>query len=80
MFAILDKVPGPPPGCESRPCPAEYYRGGGDDDAFNCPLLPMSIRNHLTAVAENLDSISHTLLDDIFGKELRSGISGIELP
>ena len=41
-------------------------------DAFVCPLQPMTIRNNLIAVAEELDGLNHTLLDKIFGKELGS--------
>jgi len=72
LFAVLDRVPDPPPGCPSLPNPGEFYRGYDDGDAFNCPLLPMSIRNSLIEIAEGLDDLRRASLDKIFGKELGS--------
>jgi len=73
LFEVFDKIPDPPPGCKRRENSAEWYHNGGADEAFLCPLLPMSIRNNLTVVAKELKRHNHKLLDEAFGKGVGSG-------
>ena len=75
LFEVLDAVPDPPPGCKRSPNSesAEFYRGGGAEDVFNCPLQPMSIRNNLLAIADDLDDLNRTMLEKAFGKRVGSG-------
>ena len=70
LFDVLDAVPDPPPGCPPSPNSqsAEFYRGGGSEEAFNCPLQPMSIRNNLLSIAEELESFNCMMLERVFGK------------
>jgi hypothetical protein len=73
LFAVLDKVPDPPPGCDPPPMPAEYYYEGGDEMAFNCPFQPMTIRNRLTDVAEELDALNNSVLHQFFANGIGGG-------
>ena len=73
LFAVLDAVPDPPPGCASLPESGIFYRGSGDGEPFDCPLRPISIRNNLIALADDLGDLNRALLDRIFGTELGSG-------
>lgn len=66
LLRVLDKVPDPPPGCEPPPNTAEFYHDGGDEEAFNCPLLSMSIRDKLMDVATELNYLNHRLLNKAF--------------
>ena len=73
LFTVLDKIPDPPPGCKPPPKAAEWYYEGGDENAFNCPLQPMTIRRRLADVAEELDEHNDVMLDKFFGKGVGSG-------
>ena len=72
LFPLLDKVPDPPPGCESLPKSGEYYQKTGDKEAFSCPLQPMTIRANLTEVASDLANLNRRLLEETFGEGARS--------
>ena len=72
LFEVLDRVPDPPPGCKPRPKPAEWYYGDGDEDAFDCPLRPMTIRRRLVEIAENLYRDNDVMLRKFFGKGVGS--------
>ena len=71
LFAVLDKVPDPPFGCEPSPDAESgeyYYDDICDMEAFNCPLQPMSIRSNLRRTAEILGNINCRMLGEMFGK------------
>ena len=70
LFAVLDKVPDPPPGCDqsSYSESGEYYCEIDALDAFKCPLRPMSIRSNLATIADELNQINRAMLDEAFGK------------
>ena len=67
LFVILDSIPDPPPGCDPLPKSADWYYGGGDEDAFQCPLQPMTIRRRLADIADELERRSDELLQKFFG-------------
>ena len=67
LFAVLDKIPDPPPACKSPPKSGEFYRGEDDQAAFNCPLQPMTIRNHLVVVAQRLSDLNCAMVARAFG-------------
>lgn len=75
LLDVLDTVPDPPLGCKPSPDSesADFYRGGGGEYVFNCPLQPMSIRNYLAEIAQDLDDVNRTMLDKAFGKVVWSG-------
>jgi len=62
LLAVLDRVPDPPPGCEPPSNSAEFYHYGDDEEAFSCPLLPMSIRKNLKDVAIELAHLNHAMV------------------
>jgi len=68
LFTVLDKIPDPPPGCRPPSRSGEWYFEGGDEDAFNCPLQPMTIRRRLVEVAEDLANHNNATLRDLFGR------------
>ena len=68
LFAVLDMVPDPPPGCDPLPKPADWYYEGGAEEAFSCPLQAMTIRRRLSEIADDLSHINTTTLDKYFGK------------
>jgi len=69
LLAVLDKVPDPPPGCEPPTNPAEFYHYGDEEEAFSCPLLPMSIRNNLKDVARELVRLNYGMVARAWGIE-----------
>lgn len=68
LFAVLDRIPDPPAGCDPPPKSGEWYYVGDDEDAFDCPLQPMTIRRRLSEIAEGLHNTNVETLDDFFGK------------
>jgi hypothetical protein len=72
LFAVLDQVPDPPPGCRPPPNPAQVYHDTGNGAVFKCPLLPMSIRNNLELVAMDLEEQNRRMLDEAFAKGIGS--------
>ena len=70
LFAVLDKIPDPPPGCKPHPKSAEWYCGGDDEDAFVCPLRPMTIRRMLVEVADELRRHNLAMLEKYFGDDI----------
>ena len=72
LFAVLDQVPDPLPGCRPLSNPAQVYHDAGNGDVFNCPLLPMSIRNNLELVAMELEEQNRRMLDEAFVKGIGS--------
>ena len=68
LFAVLDTIPDPPLGCKPPQGSAELYHGGGNKDAFDCPLQPMTIRRRLSEVADELSFNNDKMLDQFFGK------------
>jgi hypothetical protein len=68
LSGVLDKVPDPPRGCKAAPMPAEFYSGGGNEEAFDCPFQPMTIRNRLASVAEELHRLNDRMVHQFFGK------------
>ena len=72
LLAILDDVPDPLPGCKPPPESGAYYRGGGNYDAFDCPLRPMSIRTYLEGLADDLAELNRTMVDKAFRGETGS--------
>jgi len=67
LFTVLDEIPDPPPGCGPPSRSAEWYYGDGDDDVFNCPLRPMTIRKKLMDIATELRYNNDVLLHEFFG-------------
>jgi len=68
LLAVLDMVPDPPRGCKPHSKPADWYLQCDDDDEiFNCPLRPMTIRKTLGDVASDLDRINIRTLNQFFG-------------
>jgi len=72
LFAVVDSVHDPPPGCDPLPRSGSWYsvmplEDGEDDDAFKCPLQPMTIRRKLTDVADLLCRYNEELLRQFFG-------------
>ena len=72
MFDVLDEVPDPPPACKSPPESGSFYRGGGGDDAFDCPFQPMTIRHFLVEIAQDLGDINRKMVDQAFRKGIGS--------
>ena len=72
LFAVLDKVPDPPLRCKSPPNSGEFCYYVGVEDAFKCLFQPMTIRNHLREVAEELEKLNRRMLDEVF-KGIGSG-------
>ena len=70
LFAVLDSVPDPPPGCapllDSES--GDFYDDMGADDAFSCPVQPMTIRRKLANLAGDLSRINRKMLGEAFGK------------
>lgn len=62
-----EEIPDPPLGRKSPSESADFYRGGGEDTAFSCPLQLMTIRNNLVAIAEGLNDLNNLMLDQFFG-------------
>ena len=74
LFEVFDRIPDPPLGCEPQPNSANwYYEDGNYYEEFSCPLMPMTIRSHLTRVVWELDSLNHTPLSEAFEKGIGSG-------
>ena len=73
LFALLDKVPDPPLGCEPPP---DVKSGESYHDCyaevFRCPLRPMTIRHKLMGIAHGLDEINRYLLEKAFEKGIGS--------
>jgi len=67
LFAVLDKVPNPPPGCRPPLNSAESHHAGGGRNTFNCPLQPRSIRDNLALVAEELGALNREMVEEAFG-------------
>lgn len=72
LFGVFNTIPDPPPGCKPAPQPAEWYYDRGDEDAFSCPLLPMSIRDNLGYVVRELRDLNRRLLNEAFEKGIGS--------
>ena len=71
LWAVLNKVPDPPPGCGPLPDSesGEFYEYRGGKMAFvSCPLRPMAIRSSLTKIAQALSRNDSWLLDKAFEK------------
>ena len=68
LFAVLDTVPDPPTGCKSPQRSGEYYYYVGATEEFSCPLQPMTIRNCLLGIADELRDLNRRMLDEAFGK------------
>ena len=70
LFAVLDTIPDPPPGCPPSPNAesGEFYYGACAMEEFKCQLRPMTIRGNLTQIAVELSRLNHTLLDKAFEK------------
>ena len=75
MFELLDKVPDPPLGCEPPPNAesGEFYYNICAVEEFGCPLRPMTIRNKLVGLADDLSRLNCTMLDKTFEKGAGSG-------
>ena len=73
LFAVLDSIPDPPPGCKPHPRSANWYWECDDEDAFDCPLRPMTIRRRLKDVALCLNRRNHEMLRKHFGKGIGGG-------
>ena len=73
LFEVFNKIPDPPPGCKPQPRSAEWYYDGCCDEGFSCPLLPMSIRNHLMEIAVELRALNGALLRGAFEKGIGGG-------
>lgn len=69
LFQVLHTIPDPPPGCGLPPDSesGQFYYDADADEAFECPLRPMTIRNYLAAVAGNLGSLNRRKLQEVFG-------------
>ena len=72
LFEVFDRIPDPPPGCKPEARSADWYYDGGDDSAFSCPLMPMSIRHNLRGVFVELQALNRRLLTKAFGKGIGS--------
>ena len=72
LFEVFDKIPDPPRGGCDLPKSADWYNEGGDDDAFSCPLVPMSIRRNLREVVVELQDLNYMLLRRAFAKDIAS--------
>jgi hypothetical protein len=68
LFEILDRITDPPIGCDPPPESGEWYYEGDDQDAFRCPLRPMTIRRRLSEIEEDLRDVNKKALDSFFGK------------
>ena len=68
LFAVLDQVPDPPPGCKPPSRSGQWYYEECYDGAFNCPLQPMTIRRKLADLAGRLAIQNKETLDKFFGK------------
>ena len=66
LFDVLDTVPDSPPGCKPPSMSAEFYRDYGEEEVFNCPLLPMTIRHNLVTIAVELEVLNRSMLDQAF--------------
>ena len=64
---ILDRIPDPPAGCLS-PHSSDHYKRH-NDEAFSCPLAPMSIRRHLKYLFDALEHDRETLAWKTFVQE-----------
>ena len=73
LFGVFDRIVDPPRGCTPPPDTAEYYWTGGDEEPFSCPLVPMSIRNNLSEVVEELTVLNVKMLNEAFGMGIRRG-------
>lgn len=73
LFALLDRINDPPTGCDPPPKSAEWYFEGGDENAFGCPLQPMTIRRRLSEIAEILAHTNKEMLKKFFGQNSRNG-------
>ena len=49
------------------------YESLTDEDAFSCPLLPMSIRSKLMYIAEELQNLNYALLNRAFERGVGGG-------
>jgi len=69
LFAVVDRVHDPPPGCDPLPMSGDWYSEEGDEDdkAFKCPLQPMTIRRKLVDLADVLRRYNKELLQRYFG-------------
>ena len=56
----------PPPGCDSLPRSGDWY-SVKDEDAFKCPLQPMTTRKKLVDLADVLRRYNEELLQRFFG-------------
>ena len=65
LYSVLDAVPDPPPGCNPPSKPGDWYCGD-EEEAFNCPLLPMTIRRRLFEIASEFHHINIKLLNQFF--------------
>ena len=69
LFAVLDQVPDPSPGCRAS---GQSYYEGDDENAFSCPLQPMTIRRRLADLARELNNQNDEILDRFFGEGVGS--------
>ena len=72
LFAVVDSVHDPPPGCDPLPESGDWYsvmppEDDEDYDAFKCPLQPMTTRRKLVDVADRLRRYNEELLQRFFG-------------
>ena len=72
LLLLLDKVPDSPPGCDPPPRPAEWY-GDVDDNIFQCPLQPMTIRTKLSDLGTGLFRGHMDMLREFFKKNFGDG-------
>ena len=66
LFAVVDSVHDPPPGCDPLPRSGDWY-SVEDEDAFKCPLQPMTTRKKLVDLADVLRRYNEELLQRFFG-------------
>jgi len=69
LYAVLDQVPDPPPGCEPPSKSGQWYYEESYEDGFTCPLQPMTIRRKLADLAEELARENDKILNRFFGKD-----------
>ena len=67
LFAVLDSIPDPPLGCDPSPMSGDWYRQTDNDDVYDCPLRPMTIRLRLENTAGELRCLNEELLQRFFG-------------
>ena len=69
LLSVLNKVPDPPPGCRAPSDSGEFYYTAYPEEAFKCPLQPMTIRVNLKGVVDELEDLNISMVDEAFGGE-----------